>query len=102
MFGGTRRKKTSLLTNESSFQSLQRFCDDSHSHEAWGRDENMQFNTAKEAQYPQGFCDEYCKVLAAIINRSNSEVTVESQEQPRDHFRPFSQPRVLEDEKSNN
>ena len=93
MFGGLRRKKTSLLTNESSFQSLQRFCDGSHEHAEWGRDENFQFNTAKEAQYPQGFCDAYCEVLQSIIARSCQDYKDHPVEQDSEHFRPFSQPK---------
>ena len=32
MFGGARKKKTSLLTNETEFQALSKFCDGSHVH----------------------------------------------------------------------
>ena len=53
MFGSSRRKRTSLLTNESKFQALQIFCDGSHEHAAWGIDEFGNFNTAHEAQYPK-------------------------------------------------
>jgi hypothetical protein len=70
MFGGARKKKTSLLTNETGFQSLSIFCDGSHAHEPWGVDENNEFNTAKGAQYPQGLCDEYCRVLHFATARS--------------------------------
>ena len=60
MFVGLRKKRTSLLTNETRFQELQRFCDGSHEHAAWGRDERGNFNTAHEAQYPKGLCQAYC------------------------------------------
>ncbi|CAL1153917.1 unnamed protein product [Cladocopium goreaui] len=87
MFGGARKKKTSLLTNESMFESLSVFCDGSHEHAPWGIDENNEFNTAKEAQYPQGFCEAYCQVLARLMNTRVENVD------SKQLYRPFSQPR---------
>ena len=66
MFGSTRKKKTSLLTNAECFSSLQIKCDDKHSHEAWGvkwEKGGWKFATAEEAEYPA----KLCKAIAAAI-----------------------------------
>ena len=99
MFGGMRKKKTSLLTNETGFQSLNVLCDGSHSHAPWGLDGNKEFNTAKEAQYPQGFWDEYCRVLQPLLPQATHQQATSLTEQPagdddadRHHlYRPFMQ-----------
>eukprot|EP00435_Cladocopium_sp_Y103_P004644 s2855_g1.t1 len=96
MFGGKRKKRTSLLTNETRFQALPRFCDESHEHAAWGLDETGTFNTAHEAQYPKGLCEEYCKILVDINNsNSSSPSTQETTPVVNDgtHFRAHVQPR---------
>ena len=67
MFGGTRKKRTSFLTNETRFQALQRFCDGSHQHAEWGVDDHGNFATSFEAQYPADLCHEYCNVLTQIL-----------------------------------
>ncbi|CAK8996836.1 Uncharacterized protein SCF082_LOCUS4952 [Durusdinium trenchii] len=41
----------------------ERFCDGSHEHEEWGLDDKGNFNTAKEAQYPQAMCEAYFKAV---------------------------------------
>ena len=93
MFGGARKKKTSLLTNEPMFETLSVFCDGSHEHAPWGIDQNNEFNTAKEAQYPQGFCDAYCQVLERLMNTRSGDVNGADDVDLRQLYRPFSQPR---------
>ena len=62
------KRKRPCLTNETEVPSFESsFCDGTHEHAAWGVDENNEFNTAKEAQYPQGFCDAYCDVLLQLV-----------------------------------
>lgn len=94
MFRGMRKKKTSLLTNKTEFQALSVFCDGSHEHAPWGIDENNEFNTAKEAQYPQGFCDEYYKVLEQIFPHAPTDADAQHNTEPTNQlYRPFAQPR---------
>lgn len=98
MFGGSRRKRTSFLTNESKFQVLQIFCDGSHEHAAWGMDESGNFNTAHEAQYPKRLCHEYCKILDSLRDASHASDTVATEPHDTDMSAPsahraFMQPR---------
>ena len=98
MFGGSRRKRTSFLTNESKFQALQIFCDGSHEHAAWGIDEFGNFNTAHEAQYPKKLCHEYCKILDSLRDTSHASDTVATEQPDTDMSAPsahqaFMQPR---------
>ena len=99
MFGGARKKRTSFLTNETRFQGLEKFCDNSHEHAPWGRDEFGNFNTAHEAQYPQGLCDAYCKILLDIrkpneVNTSVEPVDDNDQDSPDPtRYRAHVQPR---------
>ena len=94
MFGGKRKKRTSFLTNESRFQALHRMCDNSHEHAAWGLDDAGNFNTAHEAQYPRGLCEEYCKILVDIReHRFQDEPGSSQQANEEPHFRAHVQPR---------
>eukprot|EP00435_Cladocopium_sp_Y103_P074060 s119_g46.t1 len=92
MHGGTRKKFTSLLTNKNEFAIMGVRCDDSHDHEAWGLDENSTFNTSKEAQYPPGFCESYCKVLTQLAQDKGWFIK-QSQQLDTSVYKPFVQPR---------
>ena len=46
---------------------LEKWCDGSHEHEAWGVDpETGVFNTSKEAEYPRPLCEAYADVLEMV------------------------------------
>ncbi len=66
--GSTRKKKkTSFLVSRSEFSVLEKWCDGSHEHEAWGVDpETGVFNTSKEAEYPRPLCEAYADVLEMV------------------------------------
>eukprot|EP00435_Cladocopium_sp_Y103_P036529 s3063_g9.t1 len=50
------------------YQPLQKFCPGDHEHEAWGFDhETATFNTAKEAEYPDGMCQTYANILQNFV-----------------------------------
>lgn len=88
-FGGARRKRTSFLVNDERFEALAKMCpgeSDDHQHEPWGLDDNNEFNTAKEAEYPIGMCQAYAQVLTAIANEKGISLTAS----PMDHsIRPY-------------
>ena len=71
MYGSTRKKKTSLLTANKEFVELRRFCDGLHDQDEWDLDEQGRFNTAKEAQYPQGLCSSYATILGRIFRETS-------------------------------
>ena len=62
-YGSSRRKLTKLLHNIPSFQLLEAFCDQQHTHEPWGRSPSGQWSTAEETTYPW----ELCRALAAKL-----------------------------------
>ena len=106
MFGSSRKKRTSFLTADASFLTLRRFCDGSHEREEWGLDDKGNFNTAKEAQYPQAMCEAYFKAVNVCSRDTSQHETFHMQldSSPlgaREHatdvdpsaFRPFHQPR---------
>ena len=88
-YGGTRKKDTAFLCSCADFASLERFCDGSHEHEAWGYDaEAGMFNTAKEAEYPKELCRQYVHILTDLCagaNVSHSAASTSS------HFKAFKQ-----------
>ena len=69
-FGSTRKKLTTFLVSDATtFQPLQRFCPGDHEHEPWGYDHDTStFNTAKEAEYPDGMCDTYASIVQHIMD----------------------------------
>ena len=78
--------------NDERFEALAKFkmCPGEHQHEPWGLDDNNEFNTAKEAEYPIGMCQAYAQVLTAIANDKGISLTAS----PMDHsIRPYSQVR---------
>ena len=78
--------------NDERFEALAKFkmCPGEHQHEPWGLDDNNEFNTAKEAEYPNGMCQAYAQVLTAIANDKGISLTAS----PMDHsIRPYSQVR---------
>ena len=68
-FGGTQKKLTTFLVSDAAtFQPLERLCQGDHEHEPWGYDYNAgTFNTAKEAEYPEGMCTVYAGIVQHII-----------------------------------
>ena len=69
-FGSSRKKLTTFLVRcYEQFHSLERFCPGDHEHEPWGFDETTAtFNTAKEAEYPDGMCTGYADIFQTIIS----------------------------------
>ena len=70
-FGSTRKKLTTFLVSDAElYQPLQKFCPGNHEHEPWGVDPvTSTFNTAKEAEYPDGMCRTYADIVQHIILR---------------------------------
>ena len=68
-FGSTRKKLTTFLVSDAAlYEPLQRFCPGNHEHEAWGFDHaTSTFNTAKEAEYPDGMCRTYADIVQQIV-----------------------------------
>ena len=68
MFGGSRDKKTALLTNWAPAVRLIKACDKKHQHAAWGtrwsKGRGLHLNKAEDAEYPEGFCDTFAALLA--------------------------------------
>ena len=75
-FGSTRKKLTSFLVSEFNlFRSLERFCPGDHEHEPWGYDSNAgTFNTAKEAEYPDGMCRTFADIIQSIVQQRQLNV----------------------------
>ena len=70
-FGSTRKKLTTFLVSEANlYKSLQQFCPGNHEHEPWGFDHaTSTFNTAKEAEYPDGMCKTYAAIVQNIAHQ---------------------------------
>ena len=89
MFGSQRKKKTSLLTNIEALLEMGILCDDSHPHAEWGLDEQNNFNTAKEAEYPRQFCEVYIDIVLHLceaqgwVNSDNNRIASPPLSQPR-------------------
>ena len=66
MFGSTRAKNTQLLVNHQCFDHLNRPCDQSHQHEAWGHTQHG-WATALEVEYPTQLCREWAACLQAAL-----------------------------------
>lgn len=62
-YGSSRRKLTKLLHNIPTFQLLESFCDQQHSHEPWGQSPSGHWRTAEETTYPW----ELCRAIAAKL-----------------------------------
>ena len=71
MHGGTRPKRTKLLSNCDGLLSMALMCDGSHPHQAWGlskRDNNWVFATADEAAYPRAMCGTMAELFAKALD----------------------------------
>eukprot|EP00435_Cladocopium_sp_Y103_P003802 s2711_g1.t1 len=64
MFGSKRKKMTAIWTNVEELQLLQRLCDDSHTHEAWGVTDDGSFATAAECAYDPILCAHWADAIA--------------------------------------
>ena len=75
-FGSTRKKLTTFLVSDAAlYQPLKRFCPGNHEHEAWGFDHaTSTFNTAKEAEYPDGMCRTYADIVQQIVTQRGLHV----------------------------
>ena len=62
MFGGRRRNRTQLLVNQECYKHLQRNCDETHTHEPWGRT-SLGWATSLEVEYPHALCREWATCL---------------------------------------
>ena len=68
-FGSSRKKLTTFFVSSYKlFRSLERFCPGDQEYETWGFDENTAiFNTAKEAEYPDGMCTTNAGIVQTIF-----------------------------------
>ena len=75
-FGSTRKKLTTFLVSDGDlYKPLQRFCPGDHEHEPWGYDHaTSTFNTAKEAEYPDGMCKTYVDIVQHIVSQRGLQV----------------------------
>lgn len=67
MHGGSRPKKTLLITNCSSLRALESHCDSSHEHSPWGRilhEGKWRWATALETAYPPLLCTRWAAAIA--------------------------------------
>ena len=70
MHGGSRAKSTMIATPIPELMALQKQCDGSHSHLAWGRCQ-FGFATAQEAEYPLQLCRSWARCVANALRRLN-------------------------------
>ena len=72
-FGSARKKLTTFLVSHATiYKPLQRFCPGDHQHEPWGYDAlEGTFNTAKEAEYPDGMCQVFAEIVQSIAQQRN-------------------------------
>ena len=65
MFGSKRKKRTKLLVNHPCLQHLNRDCDQSHQHEAWGYTSHG-WATSLEVEYPHALCRAWASCLQQV------------------------------------
>ena len=63
-YGSSRRKLTKFLHNITSFQLLESYCDNSHTHEPWGQSPAGHWRTSEETAYPWDLCRAIASKLA--------------------------------------
>lgn len=66
MHGGTRNKRTRLLSSPNLYEDLAAECDNSHPHAPWfvvKRGSRLEFATALEAEYPMALCTRMAECL---------------------------------------
>ena len=63
-FHRSRRKLTKFLDNIPSFQLLESFCDNNHTHEPWGESPAGHWRTSEETAYPWDLCRAIASKLA--------------------------------------
>eukprot|EP00435_Cladocopium_sp_Y103_P025194 s3525_g6.t1 len=69
MFGSRRKKLTAIWTSVRDLEQLQRFCDGSHDHEAWGLTRDGTFATAQECAYDPTLCAHWAHAIAQYAKR---------------------------------
>ena len=69
MFGAPRKKQTALWANFSELTVLQRQCDDSHVHAAWGLTPEGTFATAEECAYNSELCAHWAEAVFQYARR---------------------------------
>ena len=69
MFGSERDKHTAFLSSL-DFSEMCVMCDGSHPHKAWGIDEDNNFATAEEAEYPRELCDKVVSIVARHVENN--------------------------------
>ena len=55
-YGSSRRKLTRFWHNVPTFQCLEAYCQNDHTHEPWGQNPKGHWNTSEEAAYPWELC----------------------------------------------
>ena len=70
-FGSSRKKLTTFLVSDAGlYKSLEKYCPGNHDHEPWGFDPvAATFNTAKEAEYPDGMCRTFADIVQSIVTQ---------------------------------
>lgn len=63
VFGSRREKLTAIWTSVEEILQLQRVCDDSHEHEAWGVTQDGAFATAQECAYDPVLCANWANAI---------------------------------------
>ena len=75
-FGSSRKKLTTFLVSDADlYKSLEKYCPGDHDHEPWGFDPiAATFNTAKEAEYPDGMCRTFADIVQSIVAQKGLHV----------------------------
>ena len=68
MFGSERAKHTAFLSSL-DFSEMCVMCDNSHPHKPWGVDQDNNFATAEEAEYPRELCD---KIVSIVLRYASA------------------------------
>ena len=74
MFGSKRKKMTAIWTSVQELLQLQKSCDDSHEHEAWGVTHDGSFATAQESAYDPILCAHWANAIAQYAERMGFKV----------------------------
>ena len=75
MFGSRRKKATKLLANVPQISKLAVPCDDSHTHDPWGRSHGK-WATATEVEYPMGLCRAWAALFVDVLVQCGAKQSV--------------------------
>ena len=82
VYGGDRKKSTTLWTSCQDLQGLSCICsqDYEHVHAGWGRQADGSWATSKEASYPPGLCSQFASLVFQAALSSGRLVQAEGSE----------------------